>query len=912
MNPPSDQSITCLGPVLLPVLITHMSDTVCVTPFFGGREDGGVCALLESGGCRVLLDCGCTLGTTNAQILTVAKALAAGGGVDCVLLSHADIHHMGALPILFGKGGLDPVPVICTLPVHKFGQMLLYDLSLNLEMEGSSNAIAVATDEVAVGVAGKTNLSFTLDDIDRCLSKVVTVRYSQSINFPEGASDGVSQQLKQQLHFCALGSGRTIGGSVWRIRHGATEILYMMDINLKKEIVSDGMALDLLPTAPALVILEGGCASRTSAPSTAAQREKRAKGEDTTGVVQHVMDTLRVRGSALIPCDSGARLLELLQILGKHWTDARHVADHLVFLSPMSHNILEFARSQIEWMTDALSRQFIQMGKLNPFELPPLKVAHSLRDLERLYPGPKVVLATDPSLSCGMSKELLLRWGGNPLCRVILTDSSDSGSLASELRRQMASPPIVATVLRPQRVELVGAELASFQLEQDRKRREREEILQRRKREEALALLTAGRRDDEDDDDAAAGETSGESSSGSSSEPSSAESEAKRQKTSAAKKSSIARFATPSFPMFQNRDTAMPIDEYGMSVADLRFLRQVDEGASATALPAARISRIKEAAGLAPGTLAQKAAGLKGAQTQALMEEAELQEVPSKLVATKIRVQFTCDFKSVEADGRANLKAIRTALQRMVPARVLVLRGSGEDCDSVMACAKSCIAGVDTYAPASGTTVSFSVRADRVSLYLPSAVLPRAIRQVRRQGHEMLPGAVQESACTVCALSGLVSETSETVREGTRTLRLQASAENDAQADSGGSMVIMDGSNPLGAEGNAEGNAEAEEGGETGAFGTLSSAPLDLPQPAIGLVSVGEVSLNVLKGALEKVGLKVEALTAVSAGSVRAYLVCEGQVIVRKDNENDFVVEGPPVPAFFKARKCIYAHFAFV
>jgi hypothetical protein len=110
------------------------------------------------------LDCGCTLGTTNAQILTVAKALAAGGGVDCVILSHADIHHMGALPILFGKGGLDPVPVICTLPVHKFGQMLLYDLSLNLEMEGSSNA--VATDEVAVGVAGKTNLSFTLDDID--------------------------------------------------------------------------------------------------------------------------------------------------------------------------------------------------------------------------------------------------------------------------------------------------------------------------------------------------------------------------------------------------------------------------------------------------------------------------------------------------------------------------------------------------------------------------------------------------------------------------------------------------------------------------------------------------------------------------------------------------------------------------
>jgi hypothetical protein len=38
--------------------------------------------------------------------------------------------------------------------------------------------------------------------------------------------------------------------------------------------------------------------------------------------------------------------------------DARKGLDHLIFLSPMSFNLLELARSQLEWMTDKLSEKF--------------------------------------------------------------------------------------------------------------------------------------------------------------------------------------------------------------------------------------------------------------------------------------------------------------------------------------------------------------------------------------------------------------------------------------------------------------------------------------------------------------------------------------------------------------------------
>ena len=67
-------------------------------------------------------------------------------------------------------------------------------------------------------------------------------------------------------------------------------------------------------------------------------------------------------------------------------------------------------------------------------QLAPVRLVTSVRELERSYPGPKVVLATDSSLSCGLSKALLLRWGGDPRCRVVFIDTPEAKSLAAELR----------------------------------------------------------------------------------------------------------------------------------------------------------------------------------------------------------------------------------------------------------------------------------------------------------------------------------------------------------------------------------------------------------------------------------------------------------------------------------------------
>jgi cleavage and polyadenylation specificity factor subunit 2 len=265
----------------------------------------------------------------------------------------------------------------------------------------------------------------------------------------------------------------------------------MMDMNLKKEIMLDGVSLDLLPSSPDLMIVEGGAAGRSGGSgggSGGSGRSSKREKDESAGLISAVMETLRGGGNVLLPVETAGRVLELMQILGKYWFEQKLGLYHLVFLSHMAENVTEFARMQLEWMSATLSRAFYN-GNPNPFDQPQIRCATSIREIERCCPGPKVVLVTGADLSHGLSKELLLKWGGDPRSRVLFVDTSDKGSLAAELREKHRNPPVVVTVTRPVRVDLVGAELVQHRLEADKLRRANEEALQRKRRLEALSQV---------------------------------------------------------------------------------------------------------------------------------------------------------------------------------------------------------------------------------------------------------------------------------------------------------------------------------------------------------------------------------------------------------------------------------------
>ena len=253
--------------------------------------------------------------------------------------------------------------------------------------------------------------------------------------------------------------------------------------------------------------------------------------------------------------------------------------------------------------------------------------------------------------------------------------------------------------------------------------------------------------------------------------------------------------------------------------------------------------------------------------------------IPTKLVSTTLRVQFTCEFKELNLSGKADLKAIKTVVSKMTPARMIVLRGSDTDCTSMLAFAKT--NGIEGYVPKSRNTIEFEVRSEKLRVQVPQSLLPSAMRPVKH--FLSTTGTLTETKCSVVALRGALEESRTMAMEGTRLIKYQGAEESNQEQKEEGTAVVEE-------------------------ITAVRDQTVTLADSCIGVVSVGEVTLNSLKLLIEASGTPVEY----RIDSQGALLVCADQVIVRKENLGDFAIEGPPVPAFYAARKALYQQFAFV
>lgn len=112
----------------------------------GAMDESPPCYLLQIDEFKFLLDCGWderfSMGVINKlKRLNLKKCLILINHyywliiyflryihqIDAVLLTHPDRFHLGALPYLVGKCGLN-CPVYATIPVYQMGQMFMYDL----------------------------------------------------------------------------------------------------------------------------------------------------------------------------------------------------------------------------------------------------------------------------------------------------------------------------------------------------------------------------------------------------------------------------------------------------------------------------------------------------------------------------------------------------------------------------------------------------------------------------------------------------------------------------------------------------------------------------------------------------------------------------------------------------------------
>ncbi|KAI1286060.1 Cleavage and polyadenylation specificity factor subunit 2 [Halotydeus destructor] len=579
-----------------------MTSIIKLEALSGAFEESPPCYLLQVDDFRFLLDCGWNEMFNMDVINKVRKHVK---HIDAVLLSHPDAAHIGALPYIVGKLGLN-CPVYATVPVYKMGQMFMYDLHQSRHKYEDFTL-------------------FSLDDIDVAFSKVIQLKYNQSVTF-KGKGEGIT--------IVPLPAGHMIGGTIWKIsKDGEEDIVYAMDFNHKKERHLNGGVLDSL-TVPNLLIVDAFNAAYT-------QTRRRDRDEE---LMTTILATLRKGGNVLVSVDTAGRVLELAYMLDQLWRspDSGLGAYSLALLSTVSFNVIEFAKSQVEWMSDKIMKSF-EGQRNNPFHFKNLQLCYDMQMLSKIR-EPRVVLASQPDLECGFAKELFLNLATSPLNTIILTQKTGAGTLAEQLR---TSADKNVTVKVNTRVPLEG-----WELEEYRKAHQTKTDKQNVKVESDSEESESEAEEDIEDDFVK--------------KPKSEIRHDLMMKTEGKTKGSFFKQAKRSYLMYPYVETKIKWDDYGEIINPEDYMK-IDHAA----------------VGAKRGADEDKENKVKEEEPMLV----EVKEIPTKCLVNVKSFKVEASISYIDFEGRSDGESLKKILSLVKPRRLIVVRGSPE---SVMDLASFC------------------------------------------------------------------------------------------------------------------------------------------------------------------------------------------------------------------------------
>ncbi|KAI8376072.1 beta-lactamase-like protein [Radiomyces spectabilis] len=676
-----------------------MSSYVKFTPISGAKNEDPLCYLLEIDEVKILLDCGWSDQFDMDDLVHLKKI---AKQIDAVLISHADLPHLGAYPYARMHLGMS-CPVYSTVPVVNMGKMCLYDIyqSKTREMEFTT---------------------FSLEDVDNAFDKITALRYSQPFALP-GKCQGIT--------ITAYAAAHTIGGTIWKIKQDTDEIVYAVDFNHRKEchldgtvLHSGGVVLDAL-TRPSLLITDALNASVVHPP----RKDRYAAMFDT------MITTLRDSGSVLLPTDSSARVLELAYLLDQHWANYQ-LSYPLIMLTNTSYHTAHFAKIMLEWMGDDLTRNFSQTRE-NPFEFKYLRLCHRLEDLEN-YSGPKVVIASNHSLETGFARELLLRWMDSgdqqPRNTLILTDRSSPHSLARKIYddwdaktdEMVANDPSLVSgtkkvPVKPaieyenkfhlkvfKRVPLEGAELQEYEAAQRAKA----------ERDAAQAAIIARSKTimEEDESDISDIEEADDNM------EDLLMSQYDLYVRDAGKSGGFFK-QTQSYRMFPYLERRKKIDDYGEAIQVEHYMKASD------------LDRMEMEKNMGEGPDFGKDA------MQVDIEEPILprkDETPTKYIWHEQDVHFKCLLRYVDLEGLSDGRSMKTILPQIAPRKLIIIHGPGNaTADLAQACQQMDHFTKEIFTPSIGEVLNVSAATNIYRVKLTDALVS-SLRFAKLDDYELV------------------------------------------------------------------------------------------------------------------------------------------------------------------------------
>lgn len=473
---------------------------------------------------------------------------------------------------------------------------------------------------------------FSLDDVDKAFDQMRQLKYSQTVRLQD---KGLGIEVTPS---CA---GHLLGGAFWHVRKDTESIIYAVDFNHASERHLNGALLN----APQLHRPSALITDASNALVTAVKRSVQDAALTTA-----IAERLRAGGNVLLPVDAAGRVLELLLVIHSFWVAQNLSTSYtLAFLSAQSRNTIDFARSQLEWMTDKCRKMF-DAGKINPFALGQVRLITSKEEMELLFaeasapgrPRPFCLLASSHTLETSLAQEALVRLAPDPRSLLLLTTRAPAWSVAGQLFSQdpktpnslLSRLPSHLSIARRSQVVLTGAELERH-LEEVRVKREQRKL----DRDDS---------EDEDEEDTVDEEMDAAKIAS-----------AARRAMAAAGSLSIKR-AQQTFPLFPYAEHKHSFDVWGETLTDEE--RRVITGQAAP-LPSSAASAS------ASSHMVFKPDPTGGAMDDVPVSDGS--DAPTKTVVTLVETPLSCAVTYIDLEGRSDGRAIKTVIKDLQPRKLV-------------------------------------------------------------------------------------------------------------------------------------------------------------------------------------------------------------------------------------------------
>lgn len=306
-----------------------------------------------------------------------------------------------------------------------------------------------------------------------------------------------------------------------------------------------------------------------------------------------------------------------------------------------------------------------QEQRNNPFQMKCIKLALDLETLDKqLDPRvPKVILASQPDLSLGFSRQLFIDWCSNPKNTLIITQRSSSSALSSQLLQLVSDKRSDRRIQIEifEKIPLQGLELEQYKLDKAREK----------KRLEEERLNQENDSDSDSDDDAIIGESIDEEDESDLTSLTSADPKPGAQGKLARKMKS-----NKNYLMFPHHETRVKWDDYGEIINPDDFI-MFDQSKKA-------LARDDEF-----NRVAEQVRSDKDAAAMRVAADAEEERVPMKTVSEVRTLDIKCHVAFIDFEGRSDGESLKKMISMMKPRRVIAVHGSVDACNSLAAYCES-------------------------------------------------------------------------------------------------------------------------------------------------------------------------------------------------------------------------------